>query len=94
MSFVSKGSSTFLRDIPHVDVDDVGRGVEIVVPDVFGDHRAGQDLVLVTDQVLEQNSLLGRERNRHTLTRNLESGGVESQIGYREHGAGGLGGPS
>ena len=42
-----------------VDVDDVGLGIEVVVPHVFQEHGAGDDLSGVAHQVLEQPELPG-----------------------------------
>src|SRR5580765_8330760 len=43
------------------DVDDVGARVEVIVPGVLGDERAGHDLPRMAHEVLENGVLLGRE---------------------------------
>src|SRR5262245_11569601 len=44
-----------------VDVDDVGPAVEVHVPYLLGDQRAGEDVSHVPRQEREQEELLGRE---------------------------------
>src|SRR3981081_504554 len=38
----------------YIDVDDVGKGIEVLVPNVVGNLSAAQDLTLVKHQQLEQ----------------------------------------
>src|SRR5207302_9363484 len=40
-------------DASDVDVDDVGRGVKVDIPYVLQQHRSGDDLALVANQVFE-----------------------------------------
>src|SRR5262249_55061400 len=40
-------------DAPDIDVDDVGRGIEMQIPDVLQQHRAGHDLALVANEIFE-----------------------------------------
>src|SRR2546423_232451 len=47
-----------------VDVDDVGPGVEAAAPDLLEELGARADLALVEGQVLEQQELARRERDR------------------------------
>src|SRR5579885_876812 len=44
--------------VADVDVDDVREGVEIQVPDVLGDHGAGEHAARVAQEVLQQRVLL------------------------------------
>src|SRR5262245_54131908 len=39
---------------PDIDVDDVGGGIEMQVPDMLQQHRARHDVAFVAHQVLEQ----------------------------------------
>src|SRR3954452_7349256 len=41
----------------HVHVDDVGLGVEVIVPDVFEQHGTGHHLAGVLHQIFEQAEL-------------------------------------
>src|SRR5262249_9018418 len=38
---------------PDIDVDDVGGGIEVEIPDVLQQQRARHDLALVANEVLE-----------------------------------------
>src|SRR6202140_1624276 len=37
-----------------IDVDDIGRGIEMQVPDVLQQHRPGNDAAFVAHQILQQ----------------------------------------
>src|SRR5271157_1509165 len=43
---------------PDIDIDDVGRRIEMQIPDVLQEHRARHHAALVAHQVLEQLELL------------------------------------
>ena len=43
------------------DVDDVGLGIEVIIPDVFEDHGLGDDFVLVAQEVFEEKKFAGLE---------------------------------
>ena len=47
-----------------MDVDDVGLGVEMVVPDFLQQHRSGDDLALMSHEMLEKTKLARLKRNR------------------------------
>src|ERR1700751_4386048 len=49
---------------PDIDVDDVGRRIEMQIPDVLQQHRARHHAALIAHQVLEQLELL---RQQHDL---------------------------
>src|SRR5689334_24296402 len=63
-----------------VDVDDVRAGVEIVIPDVLGDERAGEDPVDVPHEVLEEGVLLPGELDLLLATARLVRDGVELEV--------------
>src|SRR5882762_11467595 len=48
---------------PDIDVDDVGRGIEMKVPDMLQQHRPGHDAALVADQIFQQLELPGKKRD-------------------------------
>src|SRR6266850_7816381 len=39
---------------PDIDVDDIGRGIEMKIPDVLQQHRPGYDAAFVANQILQQ----------------------------------------
>src|SRR4029079_12170510 len=43
----------FAAHAPDIDVDDVGRGIEMQVPDVLQQHRPRHHVALVADQIFE-----------------------------------------
>src|SRR5947209_11452608 len=58
------GAAELGAQAADVDVDDVGARVEAAAPDLVEQLRAGADLALVEDQVLEQQELARGERHR------------------------------
>src|SRR6202047_2437974 len=48
---------------PDIDVDDVGRGIEMQIPDVLQQHRPGYDAALVANQILQQLEFPGKQKN-------------------------------
>src|SRR5262249_37091878 len=41
-------------DAPHIDVDDVGVGIEVKVPDMLQQHRARHHPTLVANEIFEE----------------------------------------
>src|SRR5262249_5801172 len=39
---------------PDIDVDDIGGGIEVKVPDVLQQHRPGYDTAFVANQIFEK----------------------------------------
>ncbi len=51
-------SPVYLRAQPaYVNINDIGLGVEMIIPDVFQKHRSGDHLPAVPHQVFEQAKL-------------------------------------
>src|SRR5580700_8555900 len=46
-----------------IDVNDVGGGIEMKVPDVLQQHGAGYDAAFVAHQIFQQLELLGQQKN-------------------------------
>src|SRR5947199_6379152 len=51
---IGLGIVDLAADAPDIDVDDVGGGIEMQIPDVLEQHRAGDDAALVADEIFEQ----------------------------------------
>ena len=47
-------SVDLVAQVVHVHINDVGEGVEVLIPHVFGDHGPGEDTARVPHQVFEQ----------------------------------------
>src|SRR5438094_1745004 len=50
-------------DASDIDVDDVGGGIEVQIPDMLEQHRTGDDAALVADEIFEQLKLPRQQRN-------------------------------
>src|SRR5882757_10249022 len=48
---------------PDIDIDDVGRGIEMKIPDVLEQHRPRHDAAFVAYQILQQLELPRKQRN-------------------------------
>src|ERR1700676_5708099 len=46
-----------------IDVDDIGRGIEMQIPDVLQQHRPGYDAAFVAHQVLQQLEFFWQQRD-------------------------------
>ena len=66
----------------HVDVDDVGLGIEVVIPHRLQQHGAGDYLAGVAHQVLQQPELAGLELDGPSCT--LHAAGKEVHLQVRD----------
>src|SRR5690606_29977263 len=57
-----------LAEVAHRHPDDVGHGVDHLVPDVLEEMLLAEDLPRVEHEVVEQGELLGGEVERHAVT--------------------------
>src|SRR5438132_12154601 len=48
-------------DAADIDIDDVGRRIEMKIPDVLKQHGARYDAALVADQIFEQLKFAGKQ---------------------------------
>src|ERR1700730_16284919 len=48
---------------PDIDVDDIGRGIEMKVPDVPQQHRPGYDAAFVAHQIFQKLEFPGKKTN-------------------------------
>jgi hypothetical protein len=69
-----------------VYVDDVGLGVEMVVPHVFQQHCAGNHLAGMLHQVFQQPEFARLQRNFFAPASHLVRQAVELQIAHAKHG--------
>src|SRR5262245_3983743 len=72
-------------DAPDVDIDDVGRGVEVQIPDVLQQHRAGDDLALVAHEVLEHLKFARQQLDLLPAARHRPRDQVELEIADAQH---------
>src|SRR5215470_11506511 len=59
-----------------IDVDDIGRGIEVKIPHVLQQHRAGDDAAFVADQILQKLEFPRKQRNVLAAT----VGGARDQV--------------
>src|SRR5271156_6077561 len=64
----------------YVHVDDVGLRIEVIVPDVFEQHRARDDLAGVLHQILEQPEFARLQRDLFAGPRDLVRQTVEREF--------------
>src|SRR5262245_19511105 len=63
-----------------IDVDDVRHRIEVQIPDVLQQHRAGNDLPGVTNEILEQLKLLRQQLDRSPLAVSSPSQQIHLQV--------------
>src|SRR5208282_6066364 len=68
-----------------VDVDDVGLRIEMIVPDVFEQHGAGDDLAGVLQEVFEQAEFARLQRDLLAGARHLVGKAVEREVAEPVH---------
>jgi hypothetical protein len=76
----------FVAEAADEDVDDVGLGIEVIVPDVLEDHGFGDDLVLVAQEVLEEEKFAGLEIDFGRAAPDFAGEEVHFEIGEGEAG--------
>src|SRR6266404_7750743 len=74
------GSVNFAAQAVDIDFDQVGKGIEVFVPDVFGDFSAADDASGVADEVFEQRVFLVGKRDAAIAASGNLRGGIERQI--------------
>src|SRR6266542_583598 len=67
-------------------VNDVGAGIEVIVPGILGDQGTGHHPPRVSHEVLENGVLLGRQLDQLSGAADLAGGGVELEVCHLEHG--------
>src|SRR5882757_1003505 len=50
-------------DAPDIDVDDIGRGIEMKIPDVLQQHCPGYDAALVANQIFQKLEFPGKKKD-------------------------------
>src|SRR4029077_19161282 len=72
----------FAAKAVHVDFDEIGEGVEGLVPDVLGNFRAADDAVGIAGQEFEERIFLGGEGNEAIAALGRLRRGIELQIAH------------
>src|SRR4051812_38365510 len=62
--------------VVDVDVYDVGEGIEVMIPDVFGNHGPREDPPRMTHEVFQQGIFLQGQVDALPPSRDFSSGGV------------------
>src|ERR1035438_690745 len=74
----------FSAQAVYVNFDEIREGIEIFVPNVFGNFRAANDTTRVARQELNQRVLFGSYRNWPARTNHRLRGGIQHKIRNRE----------
>src|SRR2546423_3063206 len=69
----------------HVDLDDVGVALEVVVPHMAQDVLLGHDLALVPQEEFEQRDLPGRQLDLGIAPEDAPGDGVQAEVPRLEH---------
>src|SRR3569623_1936213 len=88
---IGLGIVDLAADAPDIDVDDVGGGIEVQVPDMLEQHRAGDDAALVAHEIFEQLEFPRQQRNLAAMTARTAGEQVDGEIadpqdGFLGHG--------
>src|SRR5574337_1095924 len=59
--FLGSASIDLIPKVVDIDIDDVGEGVEVLIPHVFGDHGPGEYTAAMAHQIFEQRVLFQRQ---------------------------------
>src|SRR5207253_411620 len=76
----------FFPQVVDVDVNDVGRGIEIIIPHVLSEPGSGEHTARVAHKIVEEGELSGRQLDGCTTTGHRTSSRVQSEIGDLQHG--------
>ena len=74
----------FLSEALHVDVDQVGFRIEVIVPDLFANLGASQNPARTAHQVLQQCKFTRRQFDPATRTGDLPREQIAGEIGNRK----------
>src|SRR6478609_4419523 len=77
---IGLGIVDLAADPPDIDVDDVGGGIEMQIPDVLEQHRTRDDAALVADQIFEQLEFPRQQRNLPAATARAARDQVDGEI--------------
>ena len=70
----------FLSQMVDINIDHVGKGVKIIIPNMFGDHRSRQHLPLVSQEIFEQAVFFSREFNFLVFAFHFVADQIQSQV--------------
>src|SRR5690349_13492778 len=84
--WIGLGIVDLAADAPDIDVDDVGGGIEMQVPDVLQQHRAGDHSALVPDEVFEQLKLARQQRDLAAAAAGIARDQVDGEIADAQNG--------
>src|SRR5262249_53507745 len=76
----------FLSQVVDVDLNDIGRGIEIIIPHVLGITGSGKDAARVAHKIVEERELAGGQLNGFATTRHRTPRRVQDEVGDLQHG--------
>src|SRR5918995_23572 len=83
--FLGVAGVDFLAQPVDDHVHDVGSRIEVIVPGILGDERAGHDPARMPHQILEDGVFLGRELDPLAGTADLARFPIQLEITHPEH---------
>jgi len=69
-----------------IDIDDVRKGIEVLVPDVLGDLFPAYHAALIEDEEFQERIFLGGEADGASSAHHGVAGGIHRQIAHLDHG--------
>src|SRR4051812_46357232 len=83
---IGLGIVDLAADAADIDVDDVGGGIEMQVPDVLEQHRAGDDAPLVADKIFEQLEFARQQWDLPAAAAGTACDQVDGEVADPQHG--------
>src|SRR5215468_5595365 len=81
-----RGRIDFAPNAIHVDLDQIGEGVEFFIPDVLGDFRPANDTAGVSGEKLYERILFSGEGHCFASAGNTLSDGIDDQVSNHDFG--------
>ena len=69
-----------IPEMRDMDIDDIRRGIEVDIPDLFGDHGPGDDLSRVPHEEFKQGIFFRREFDLCLLPKNPMPIGLQNEV--------------
>src|SRR5207245_5652813 len=69
-----------VTQVVDIHVNDVGECIEVLIPYVLGDHRAGQHAAGIAHQVFQEGVFLGRQLDAPAAAGHSAGGWIQDQI--------------
>src|SRR2546423_6610088 len=84
--WIGLGIVDLAADTSDIDVDDVGRGIEMQVPDMLEQHRARDHAAFVAHEIFEQLELARQQRNLAAAATGVARDQIDREISDTQDG--------